>query len=154
MATGRPRAPVPQEPDDPTTRPNPEPPLLFQPHVDLEKMSGGGTSTEQPTVSPNVDGVSQSQDLEAAGFETATTEEPFRRYSFGVSLCFPTSCGPLLVAPRRWIYPFPSLHPSVVYSQGYNPLLPELACHHPLSPPDLDQCRNYDVLPMQITLCT
>ena len=152
MTTGRPPAPVPQEPADPTARASLELPLLFQPHADLEKTSGGGASTEQPAASPNVNGVSQSQDSEAAGFEAITAEEPFRGYSFEVSfLLLPHLPWPLFVAPRRCIYPFPSLPPSVVCSRGYNPLLPELTCHHPLSPPDLDQCRNYDVLPMQIT---
>lgn len=58
--------------------------MLFQPHVDLEKTSGGGASTEQTTASPNVNGVSQSQDSESAGFEAINAEEPFRGYSFEV----------------------------------------------------------------------
>ena len=119
MATGQPPAPVPQEPADPTARASLELPLLFQPHVDLEKTSGGGASTEQPTASPNANGVSQSQDSEAAGFEAITAEEPFRGYLFEVSRCFPTSYGPLLVAPRTCIYPFPSLPPRV-------PFIPEV----------------------------
>jgi len=88
VTTGQPPAPVPQEPADPTARASLELPLLFQPHVDLEKTSGGGASTEQPAASPNVNGVSQSQDSEAAGIEAITAEEPFRGYSFEVSCPF------------------------------------------------------------------
>ena len=59
--------------------------MLFQPHADLEKTSGGGTSTEEPVTSLHANSVSQSQDSEAAGFEAITAEEPFRGYSFEVS---------------------------------------------------------------------
>ena len=84
MTTSRPPVPVPQEPADPTARARLELPILFQPHVDLEKTSGGGASTEQTTASPNANGVSQSQDSESAGFEAINAEEPFRGYSFEV----------------------------------------------------------------------
>jgi hypothetical protein len=59
---------------------------LFQPHIDLEKTSGGGPPTEQTTSSSQVNGLSQSQDSEPAGFEAITAEEPFRGYSFEVCL--------------------------------------------------------------------
>lgn len=101
MATGRPPAPVPQEPADPTARASLELPLLFQPHVDLEKTSGGGLSTEQTTSSSQVNGFSQSQDSEAAGFEAINGEEPFKGYSFEVCLARPPHLpSPLLAAPR------------------------------------------------------
>lgn len=89
MTTGRPPAPVPQEPVDPTTRNNLELPPLFQPHIDLEKTSGGGPVTEQTASPSQVNGVSQSQDSEAAGFEAITAEEPFKGYSFEVCLSWP-----------------------------------------------------------------
>jgi hypothetical protein len=87
--TGRPPAPVPQEPADPTARASLELPLLFQPHIDLEKTSGGGTSTEQNSSSSQVNGLSQSQDSEVAGFEAITAEEPFKGYSFEVCFRWP-----------------------------------------------------------------
>lgn len=138
MTTGQPPAPVPQEPADPTARASLELPLLFQPHVDLEKTSGGGASTEQPAASPNVNGVSQSQDSEAGGFEAITAEEPFRGYSFEVSFS--------LLSHLLWSFvgcrlemnlsiPFPPSERRPF--RGPNPLLPELIRHHPLSPPDL-----------------
>ena len=102
MTTGRPPAPIPQEPADPTARTSLELPLLFQPHIDLEKTSGGGVSTEETAVPSRVNGVSQSQDSEVAGFEAITAEEPFKGYSFEVR-CSPTTfvwCG--------FIRPFPS----------------------------------------------
>ncbi|KAF9784049.1 hypothetical protein BJ322DRAFT_1068401 [Thelephora terrestris] len=86
--TGRPPAPVSQEPVDPAARATLDLPLLFQPHVDLEKTSGNGASTEQTTSSSQVNGVSQSQDSEAAGLEAITAEEPFRGYSFEELRCF------------------------------------------------------------------
>ena len=94
MTTGQPPAPVPQEPADPTARTTLELPLLFQPHIDLEKTSGGGPPTEQTTSSSQVNGLSKSQDSEAAGFEAITAEEPFRGYSFEV--CFLRLPCPLL----------------------------------------------------------
>ncbi|KAF9645379.1 hypothetical protein BDM02DRAFT_580432 [Thelephora ganbajun] len=88
MTTGQPPAPVPQEPADPTARANLELPLLFQPHVDLEKTSGGGVLTEQTTASSHINGVTQSQDSEAARLEAITAEEPFGGYSFEELRCF------------------------------------------------------------------
>jgi hypothetical protein len=85
MTTGRPPAPVPQDPADPTARASLQLPPLFQPHADLEKTSGGGASTEETSAPSQVNGASQSQDSEAAGFEAITAEEPFRTYSFEVS---------------------------------------------------------------------
>lgn len=86
MTTGQPPVPVPQEPADPIARASLELPLLFQPHVDLEKTSGGGPSTEQTASSSQVNGISQSQDSEAAGLEAINAEEPFRGYSFEVCI--------------------------------------------------------------------
>jgi len=109
MTTGRPPAPVPQEPADPTARTSLELPLLFQPHVDLEKTSGGGASTEEPAASLHASGVSQSQDSEATGFESITAEEPFRGYSFEVSSLFLYLPQPLLGAlGDSFIRSFPS----------------------------------------------
>ena len=140
MTTGRPPVPVPQEPADPTARASLELPLLFQPHVDLEKTSGGGALTEQATASPNVNGVSQSQDSEVAGFEAINAEEPFRGYSFEVSfLLFPrppmTLCW--LTPGDGFISSFPSPFRRVIYSRDSDVWAPELTCHCPLSPPDL-----------------
>lgn len=87
MTTGQPPAPVPQEPTDNIARTSLELPLLFEPHVDLEKTSAAGPSTEQTSSSPSqVNGLSQSPDSEAAGIEAITTEEPFKGYSFEVCL--------------------------------------------------------------------
>lgn len=88
MATGRPPAPVPQEPADPAARTRLELPSLFQPHVDLEKTSGGGASTEGTVISSNVNSVSQSQDSEVIVYEAISAEDPFKGYSFEVSLFF------------------------------------------------------------------
>ena len=90
MTTGRPPAPVPQEPADPTARASLELPPLFQPHVDLEKTSGGGALTERTATPSNVNGVSQSQDSEVAGLEAINAEEPFRGFSFEVSFFLPS----------------------------------------------------------------
>jgi len=64
MITGRPPAPVPQEPAGTTARASPE----SLPHVDLEKTSDGGTSTVQTLTPPHTNGISLSQDSEATGF--------------------------------------------------------------------------------------
>ena len=122
MTTGRPPAPVPQEPADPTARTSLELPLLFQPHVDLEKTSGGGASTEEPAASLHVNSVSQSQDSEVAGFESITAEEPFRGYSFEVS-SFLLPSPPLAFVGylgSNFVRSFPSLLPPAVCFQGYN----------------------------------
>jgi len=106
MTTGRPPAPVPQEPVDPAARTGLGLPLLFQPHVDLEKTSGGGASTEQTAPPSHVNGVSQSQDSEAAGFESITAEEPFRGYSFEVSpFLLPSLPTAFVGGDRRWFIP-------------------------------------------------
>ena len=107
MTAGRPPAPVPQEPVDPTARTSLGLPLLFQPHVDLEKTSGGGALTEQTAPPSHVNGASQSQDSEAAGFEAIIAEEPFRGYSFEVSLfLLPPPLMAFVGSDRRLFYPF------------------------------------------------
>lgn len=112
MATGQPPAPVPQEPADPTARASLELPLLFQPHADLEKTSGGGASTEPPATSPNVNGVSQSQDSEVGGIEAITAEEPFRGYSFEVSFpLFSHLLWPFVACPSEVDLSIPSYSP-------------------------------------------
>ena len=85
--------------------------MLFQPHVDLEKTSGGGALTEQGTASPNANGVSQSQDSESAGFEAINGEEPFRGYSFEVSD----------IASTHRLSPFVGYPPGMVSSHPYFP---------------------------------
>jgi len=109
MTTGQPPAPVPQEPTDPTARATLELPLLFQPHIDLEKTSGGGPSADQTPTSSHANGVSQSQDSEVDVFEAITAEEPFKGYSFEVSSFVPFHClWPFVGLPRRRLLP-PSL---------------------------------------------
>lgn len=116
MATGQPPAPVPQEPADPTARASLELPLLFQPHADLEKTSGGGASTEQPATSPNVNGVSQSQDSEVGGIEAITAEEPFRGYSFEVSFpLFSHLLWPFVACPSEVYFIYSLLFPRVPF---------------------------------------
>ena len=123
---------------------------MFQPHVDLEKTSGGGTSTEETPVSSHVNSVSRSQDSEVTTFEFITAEEPFRGYSFEVSffLLYLTSHG--LCWASSFTHSFLSLPPWVVCFQGYN----FRGCGaHLLSPfiflrPQL--CRNCDASPIQI----
>lgn len=119
MATGRPPAPIPQEPADPTARATLELPLLFQPHADLEKTSGSGLLTEQPTSSSQVNGASQSQDSEAAGIEAITAEEPFKDYSFEVCLLASPSPVFFVCCPGGGFTASPSPY-------GYNPPVLEL----------------------------
>lgn len=123
MTTGLPPAPVPQEPVDPTARASLELPLLFQPHIDLEKTSGGGAPTDQAASTSQVNGLSQSQDSEAAGFEAITTDEPFRGYSFEVCLSsrLPPPPRPLLVSLGGGFAACP---------QGYNSRNLELTHYH------------------------
>ena len=142
MTTGRPPAPVPQEPVDPTARASLELPLLFQPHVDLEKTSGGGTSTEETTAPSHVNSVSQSQDSEVAGFEAITVEEPFRGYSFEVcSFAPPYLLWPLLgalgVGSTRTFSSLPIR--GLFVSKATIFRVPELTYYHPLSLSDLNR---------------
>jgi len=111
MTTGPPPAPVPQEPTDPTARATLELPLLFQPHIDLDKTSGSGPSTGQTPTSWHATGVSQSQDSETDVFEAITAEEPFKGYSFEVSFfVLFHRLWPFVGPLRRWLLPpFPSL---------------------------------------------
>lgn len=113
MTTGLPPAPVPQEPADPTARASLELPLLFQPHVDLEKTSGGGAPTDQAVSTSQVNGLSQSQDSEAAGFEAITTDEPFRGYSFEELRC---------LAYTNNVAYLPQIHFGVYATDGINVL--------------------------------
>ena len=147
MTTGRPPAPIPQEPADPTARISLELPLLFQPHVDLEKTSGGGVSTEEAAAPSNVNSISQSQDSEAAGFEAITAEEPFRGYSFEVSS--PTHAAFCVfpeVVPSVPSVPFPRVSfvsKATVMGSGADRQLPS----HYLT----RSCRNYGASPIQTT---
>ena len=101
---------------------------MFQPHVDLEKTSGGGTLAEQTTSSSQVNGASQSQDSEPAGFEAINAEEPFRGYSFEVR---PTRLPHL---PRPLLAAFGG--GPIICLQGYSLRVLELTgCH--LTFPDL-----------------
>lgn len=110
MTTGRPPAPVPPEPIDPAARASLELPSLFQPHVDLEKTSGGGASAEGTSVPSNVNSVSQSQDSEVTVYEAITAEEPFRGYSFEVSLFFlPLTSDGLCRVPLEMVPSVPPL---------------------------------------------
>ena len=85
---------------------------MFQPHVDLEKTSGGGTSTEETPVSSHVNSVSRSQDSEVTTFEFITAEEPFRGYSFEVSFFL------LYLTPMAFVGLPPSPAPSFISLRG------------------------------------
>ena len=112
--------------------------MLFQPHVDLEKTSGGGASTEEPAASLHTNSVSQSQDSEAAGFEAITAEEPFRGYSFEVSF-FSLSSLPMAFVrcPRRQLHPFLPFFRVLFVTKDTIFAASGLTYHHTLSLPDL-----------------